>query len=1096
MGIRRNSPSFSQATKVRIPLLPTDQNVARLTSPQKQAFTGDSSPFDASPSSNSPIHFWKGRQSVSPSRMGASENSPNFSASSEKRRVSIEKLQKASRVKNSTMFARENSQIYDPEASSFIERPLASGRPLSLQQQQGNASGGKGFESAGGKTSPSRHRRGESNHSIDFRSPTKAPTGVDNAESQPQSQGSPQKSSLSNNHRFGKNTKFDPEAGTWSDDEATATIRPGQSPLSSGRNPKTVSFDAAPPQVNEYEMITPDPSSAASGSREGSYESDCFDMDAQFDDLVPAEGEDSFDDSLEDANNTPVVLPEDWRFMSPEVANTDLADTFEDPFEEGSPDSHSKRRNSLQTRQFLLSRNDSVNSDGERRPLPPLPGIFTGTSHERQASDSQAGPGKLNMNPHVSGATHPRPASLSKTDILEMKSSSAMPLEERLRLLAVQEGEKNSHSPEPQRPDELGGHDFQNSGEEVNARHSQSPDSGSQTEGPPEIEVKRHAPKISRESILRKMKSQHFTDSDGDSSIPSSPVHEKIFEEYANLDPDVAIPSREPSSNYDEDQMNAEIKREEDDNQHSLDLYSYPELKGFEDYAPSETDDAGRESSVVRHSIPDDDVSSLLDEDVGPDDENVQISGIDDGAGSDECHDDTTVQALDPPLLAPLNHERQQKEDPEDQKRMSLPEFPAFGENDDFNLSLKSYMTPSPPVVEDIKSDQSKQSDGRKSDDVASPSNEREIQHDELLSEPVSNKPPEASNESLPLSPPPLDTGLPESEPHEVPGRVATVKAHGSKLKVRRSATTAELEGLNEAAQYTCDEKPPSIPERFRVQGAESKMEDRSETNSIQESERLDTDANHEGLSMTLELNDFNNDDGLGLDQEFDRLLEAQKVKDIFPIPTRAVLPLPLKYSNNADYIPGQGFLYQNAEANPYITRQRGYLMRQNTKVVVAKRNVSTETKSSDGSRNVSAQIARPRETKSAGNSPRKASTAYTKEPWNGKQRRQSTRRSNMSPEKGLPAPPMPQKATEEAQMGGLTEDSATMAEEMGAGIDRGRFFVKVCAVKDLDIPLPRSKSNVLLQSFPDLSDSCCRRTQLVPAYSGQRTSLRDNSLA
>ena len=48
------------------------------------------------------------------------------------------------------------------------------------------------------------------------------------------------------------------------------------------RRPKSVTFDVAPPQINEYEHATPVPSSVASDSREGSYELDPYDMDNDY----------------------------------------------------------------------------------------------------------------------------------------------------------------------------------------------------------------------------------------------------------------------------------------------------------------------------------------------------------------------------------------------------------------------------------------------------------------------------------------------------------------------------------------------------------------------------------------------------------------------------------------------------------------------------------------------------------------------------------------------------------------------------------------------------------------------------------------------
>src|SRR5277367_1807693 len=94
---------------------------------------GDSSPFQSSPfnasdGNSSPRLFWQGRDPSTPNRFN-SENlfgaSPRESSPSPTRRSSIERLQRASRVKNSNMFAREQKQEYDPASVPVIERPLA-----------------------------------------------------------------------------------------------------------------------------------------------------------------------------------------------------------------------------------------------------------------------------------------------------------------------------------------------------------------------------------------------------------------------------------------------------------------------------------------------------------------------------------------------------------------------------------------------------------------------------------------------------------------------------------------------------------------------------------------------------------------------------------------------------------------------------------------------------------------------------------------------------------------------------------------------------------------------------------------------------------
>lgn len=58
------------------------------------------------------------------------------------------------------------------------------------------------------------------------------------------------------------------------------------------------------------------------------------------------------------------------------------------------------------------------------------------------------------------------------------------------------------------------------------------------------------------------------------------------------------------------------------------------------------------------------------------------------------------------------------------------------------------------------------------------------------------------------------------------------------------------------------------------------------------------------------------------------------------------------------------------------------------------------------------------------------------------------------------PAPPLPgQHSNVASGLGSVAEDVATPAtEEFEEGEERGRLFVKVVGVKDLDLPLPRGK--------------------------------------
>lgn len=121
--------------------------------------------------------------------------------------------------------------------------------------------------------------------------------------------------------------------------------------------------------------------------------------------------------------------------------------------------------------------------------------------------------------------------------------------------------------------------------------------------------------------------------------------------------------------------------------------------------------------------------------------------------------------------------------------------------------------------------------------------------------------------------------------------------------------------------------------------------------------------------------------------------------------------------------------------------------MRQNTKMVTA------SDKDTDD-----------RGYRSAGNSPVKAARpqSWTVEPWSSGQRKRSYRKRN--PATGGPVPPLPGQESNATVPGhGNEDDMASIelaTEESG---ERGRLFVKVMGVKDLDLPLPKSKLEITL---------------------------------
>lgn len=171
--------------------------------------------------------------------------------------------------------------------------------------------------------------------------------------------------------------------------------------------------------------------------------------------------------------------------------------------------------------------------------------------------------------------------------------------------------------------------------------------------------------------------------------------------------------------------------------------------------------------------------------------------------------------------------------------------------------------------------------------------------------------------------------------------------------------------------------------------------------------------------------------------------------------------------------------------------------MRQNTKVVVASnRNVSGESHETAKSGSTIEEAAAPssapngeagrpssRGTKSANSSPRKPSEEQflKTEPWNGKMRRKSVRMASaqMEGRKSEVAPPLP---GQESALGVVNEDyatgSASLEDEVGEGVERGRLFVKVVGVKDLDLPMPKN-DRIYFQLTLDNGLHCVTTTSL-----------------
>ncbi|KAE8446842.1 hypothetical protein EG329_011619 [Mollisiaceae sp. DMI_Dod_QoI] len=1007
---RRNSPSYNQATKKMI--------LNQDSSPFQ------SSPFNASEGNSSPRLFWNGRSPTTPNRINT-ENlfAGRESSPSPMRRSSIERLQKASRVKNSNMFAREQKQEYDPASVPVIERPLA-------KQLQGNAYGGSGLD---GLRSAERgrafgHQRNDSKSSIPLysplHSPTKTPlkTGANGLRSPSKDQVSPTKSSLASG-RFNGKSSFDSENGTWSEEVSgdEHQLPPGRV---LHRHAKSVTFDAAPPQVNEYEMATPDMSSIGTGSRENSYDSGEDEDEDSYNRGDSIEQDDSFDASLEDTDKTPVVGPDDWRHASPGEHNTGImSGRFEDPFEgpEGSPMPDARPSSSLG--RPIASRTDSLNSNGEHRPLPPLPGVG---QHKRNSSNSSTGLSAAAERASQRGLpSPPAAASVSKSDIQSM-TGGKMSLEDRLRLMMIQDEDKPKTEAEKQRERRM-----RRAG--ARERSSQTPERDpihihedeDTLDDLPGLGTYQLPPRISRESILRKVNGQDAFTRESDYNF-SSPMPSSSPERPTPLDPDTPIPSTEDQSML-ENEDSVIIKREPEDEESDVDVYSIPEMyhhpeSHTEDYNEHEDDQTGEEGESQYY-------------DPLPSDQSPQLQSSsaadDDGPPTPRPQSPQTKEATIDPV----------KQD----NRESLPEFTGFLSNNDFGLSLQSYMTPSPPPPKDKEPEVEAPKMAQAHEYLQRPETPQERQMPAYKPEyDGSGWGPEEEDEEYEVGTP--DSVIrhpappsPARDSPSIPEQVATIKsASGSKLKTRPSATPSDLMIMREMRRQVSGETPniPPIPERHRNRPSLSVERELSEP--VDSDGGFERHPSFKKKSLTL---DIGGDLGLGLDRDFDRVIEAQKVA--FDLSSSPSTFLDKK---------GQASITNtissfNIYANITPRKQRGYLMRQNTKLVVASSN-------EEPGENF-------RGTRSAGNSPIKQDRpqSWTVEPWNGQMRKNSIRDRSGSRKKPAtgPVPPMPGQGSNVTGLGIVSEESM-MEPALEEGGERGRLFVKVIGVKDLDLPLPKNE--------------------------------------
>ncbi|KOS17913.1 Bud site selection protein BUD4 [Escovopsis weberi] len=1036
---RRNSPSYNQSS-------PTKRSV----------LSNDSSPFQSSPldSATSPRLFWQNRNSENLLNGRSGSGSPN-------RRSSIERLQKASRVKNSNILALEQKHDYDPTRFPQIERPLA--------RVQMNAFGLRSpttdkrlpdpFRTTPQKLAPSAMSPAKPSPSeIITGVPTKSPTPS-------KDQISPVKSSLSPS-KF--KSSFDHEIGVWSPDASALELRdvPASRPIH--RHTKSVTFDVAPPQVNEYEMATPDLSSIGTNSREGSFDS--IEEEEDEDDVLydpnNADGgdDDSFDASLEDTDKTPVVGPDEWAAESPVSPGGREFGQFD-----GSPVPESGLA-ALGRPSPNHQRSDSSSSVADHRPLPPLP-PFSNPRRQSIGSTSSS-PGPSNPSDRIAHRSLPvPPGPASKSDMVEeFIISGKMSLEERLKLVMLSD-DNNSTAREQQRERRLrrlSGRDRSSMGsrstisrditpntsavftsndaednddadhkgqtEQGDGKHNDDDDDDDDDLDDDEnigdisglVEYKT-PPRITREAIMRHMNGNKTPDDNMDYAFSSPLTSPKQF---LGLDPDVPIPSTEGSHMDDDEDEHNDAYDDDDDDVH---------------------DDEDNEGSVII-------TRPTLDDETDEDDTPLDLSH--DSDLEDEIdEDDSRFEQDEPAQRSRPRYEGQDFSFTEEESVLSPPE-PLVIANEAKGSRTGTPDVP-PVVVQRLEPDQDAESQHDLSllgqpDDVSSDVSQRtataggdrddarseetlsvaktkpkgflRLKTERLLPKPAYDgsgwgEPEDEYEDEEPGSPESVihhpisdDEDFDEDESYyeemddeedqssddtaryspAIPEEIATIKASGSKLKTRVSNTPSDIAAMREARRQVSGEIPhvPSIPEQHHRLGS-------GETDirlDMSHEEFLARHPSFKNRSLTLDL-----ETGLSLDKDFERVIESQK---------------------------------------------RGYLMRQNTKLVSA-----SDKDGEDGwrSRNNAAAAAA-----AAPTTPIKPirPQSWTVEPWNG-----STRRSvRKGPGSSGPVPPVPGRESNTTSLNRVVEEDAMgemAALETG---ERGRLFIKVMGVKDLDLPIPKNE--------------------------------------
>lgn len=978
---------------------------------------------------NSPRAFWEGKHAQDNAR-----SSPNVG-----RRSSLERLKRASRVQN-------NTKLFNQPGGPNLPN---SGRPLSYSP--GLSSPYTSPQFGRGSKIPLPSPRKSDASSIRPETPPGGKAKLTSILTSPSSR--MPKSSLVSAY---KTNAYVGDFTGYSDSEDNVNRSPS-------RRPKSVTFDKEPPEVLQYEMVTPDPS--VDGSSPMHYDSE--------------EDEDDYEDELE---NTPVIEPDEWARMTPEaVMNSHLDDPFR-----STPSPTARPLPPIPG--ASVSREES-SSPSSGRPLPSLPVTKADLQNIQKMPLEERMRLMLAYEEHEEAEEHSRRSSMQTGEMHEERDE----LGEMLESMGINEKENTrplDGRDESMSPVQLTEDAASDDGEPShNSNRDACHESGSSSQYESASEYEPPPPRLSRESIRRQVEARRKNSFEPELAPPQDDPHGEQAE-HDDCD-------QETASEVDD---GVQIKQEApDDDDEGINMYKVPEMHKVPERPASRFTTRSPDHDTMTDSE-----ASHCEND---NDDESRYSEYEENEPEIPSREESTPTPTNPQLALPLplipnehKFEEPRKHD-QDEAGMSLPDLSSMLNND--GLGLGQYMTPSAPLpppetpAQELAPSSSIARD-LLAERAESPAEEEEegeednsYDEDEDTGSVIRHKiyrsdedDYEEADDEDDRSDYTFEADHEEREGRELEGEreereedrspspvaesIATIRAPGGKLKTRASATPADMAQMAAARRQVSGDMSggcppvPRIPDGYRSEGdplfgsGDEVSDEGGDAGDLSDAEKIKRRASGRKSIGLPALGEFEFDLKLDdLSEEFDRVIEAQKVEFSKLYPKS-------EYSNSG---------------------QRGYLMRQNTRVIHA------------SSRDPEDDVAGPSK---PGHS---RTQSWSVEPWRASTRRRSTRDSLGSvrkrpsnigamPPVGKDGKPLPMVDENDV------EGRASLNPQADDGAERGRLFVKVIGAKDLGLPLPQGEKLPLLLSGDPLLTTTTRPTDLLLPHIGQWASLRHHIVA